>query len=414
MEEKRVVVTGLGAVTPIGNDVRTYWESLIAGKSGVAQITCFDASSFDCRIAAEVKNFNPEDHFDKKEVRRVERFGQFAIVSSRQAIADSGIKLDQVDRDKFGVIIGVGIGAIGLIEEQNIVLFQKGPGRVTPLLIPKMIPNMAAGMVAIDMGLKGPNSCTVTACASGTNAIGDAFRIIQRGEAVCMLTGGAESTITKLSLAGFDNMHAITRRNDAPEKASRPFDKNRDGFVMGEGSGILLIEELEHALRRGARIYCEIVGYGLSCDAYHVTAPDPTGDGAARAMLATVRDAGVPVTAVDYVNAHGTSTPLNDKMETDAIKKGFGDHAYKMAISSNKSMIGHLLGGAGGVEAIATALTIYEGIIPPTINYETPDPECDLDYVPNTARKAQVNIAISNSLGFGGHNAVIALKRYTG
>ena len=412
MEKKRVVITGLGAITPIGNNVKAYWDGLLAGKSGGGLITFFDTSAYSSRIAAEVKNYNPEDYFDKKEVKRIERFCQFALIAAREAIADSGINLEQEDLNNIGVQIGVGIGSIGLTEEQNQVLVTKGPSRVSPLLIPKMIPNMASGVVAIDKGLKGPNSCTVTACASGTNAIGDAFKIIQRGDALCMVTGGAEATITPLSLAGFDNMRAITRRNDAPDKASRPFDKDRDGFLMGEGSGMLFLEELEHAKARGARIYCEIIGYGMSCDAYHITAPDPDGSGGARSMQNAIKDSGLPPTAFDYVNAHGTSTPLNDKTETDAIKKVFGEHARKLAISSNKSMIGHLLGGAGGAEAVATALTIMNDIIPPTINHENPDPECDLDYVPNAARRAVVNAAISNSLGFGGHNAVIALKKY--
>jgi len=412
MEPKRVVVTGLGALTPIGNNTRTYWEGLLAGKSGADIISFFDVSRYNCKVAAEVKGFNPEDYFEKKEVKRMERFCQFAMACAREAFKDSGLTPETLDPNRCGVLIGVGMGGIGLIEEQNEVLLTKGPDRVTPLLIPKIIPNMASGMVAIDLGLKGPNSCTVTACASGTNAIGDAFKIIQRGDAIAMVTGGAEATITKLGLAGFDNMKAVTRRNDQPQKASRPFDKERDGFVMGEGSGILVLEELHHARNRGARIYCEIVGYGCSCDAYHLTAPSPMGEGAARAMNAAIQDAGLQPADIDYINAHGTSTPLNDKNETDAIKTVFGAHAYKLAVSSNKSMIGHLLGGAGGVEAVATVLTIFEGIIPPTINYEFPDPECDLDYVPNVARKSPVRTAISNSLGFGGHNAVITLRSY--
>ena len=412
MERKRVVITGLGALTPIGNDTKTFWESLVEGKSGGCRISSFDVTAYSSQIAAEVKGFDPQDHFDRKEIRRIERFCQFAIVASRQALADSRLNTSETNRDRFGVLIGVGIGGIGLIEQQNQVLHKKGPGRVTPLLIPKIIPNMASGLVAIEHRLKGPNTCAVTACASGTNAIGDAFRIIQRGDADLMITGGAEAAITPLGLAGFDNMRAITRRNEAPDKASRPFDKERDGFLIGEGAGILLLEELEHARRRDARIYCEVVGYGLSCDAFHLTAPSPEGEGAARAMKAALDDAGAPCHDVQYINAHGTSTPLNDKMETQAIKALFGEYAKKLAISSNKSMIGHLLGGSGGAEAVATALTIQNGIIPPTINYENPDPDCDLDYVPNKARKAEVHLAISNSLGFGGHNAVIAMKSY--
>ncbi|MBN1899936.1 beta-ketoacyl-ACP synthase II [Candidatus Sumerlaeota bacterium] len=410
--KKRVVVTGLGAITPIGNDYRSFWDSLIAGKSGAGRISTFDVSQYNSQIAAEVRNFNAEDHFDKKEARRIERFCQFAIVAARQAFEDAGLTSDSVDKDKFGVLVGVGIGGIGLIEEQNQVLVNKGPDRVTPLLIPKIIPNMASAMIAIQLGFKGPNSCSVTACASGANAIGDAFKIIQRGDALGMITGGAESAITPLGLAGFDNMRAITRRNDEPEKASRPFERDRDGFLIGEGSGILFLEELDHARKRGARIHAEIVGYGLSCDAYHLTAPDPKGEGAARAITAAIHDAEIKPQDVNYINAHGTSTPLNDKTETQSIKKAFGEYAYKIPVSSNKSMIGHLLGGAGGAEAVSTILTIGNGIIPPTINYDNPDPECDLDYVPHTARKRPVDIALSNSLGFGGHNAVIAFRKY--
>jgi len=410
VSKRRVVVTGLGSITPIGNNTSEYWDSLVAGKSGVDIIRAFDVSSYNSRVAGEVKDFNPLDYFERKEARRIERFCQFAIVASEEAFKDAALDDQTLDKDRAGVLIGVGIGGIGLIEKQNQVLLEKGPARVTPFLIPKIIPNMASGMVAIRRGLKGPNSCAVTACASGTNAIGDAFKIIQRGDADLMITGGAESAITPLGLAGFDNMRAISRRNDEPAKASRPFDKQRDGFVIAEGAGALVLENLEHATKRGARIYCEIVGYGLSCDAYHLTAPSPQGEGAARAIKAALEDASLLPDDIDYINAHGTSTPLNDKNETDAIKSVFGERAYKIPVSSNKSMIGHLLGGAGGAEAVSTILTITQGIIPPTINYENPDPECDLDYVPNTARECPVRIAISNSLGFGGHNAVIALK----
>lgn len=412
MQRKRVVVTGLGAVTPIGNDVESYWNNLVAGKSGGGLITHFDTSDYESHIAAEVKDFDPRDYFDRKEIRRILRFCQFALVSSREAVKDSGVDLESVDRDSFGVLIGVGIGGIGYIEEESQTLVNKGPRRVSPFLIPKIIPNMASGMVAIDMSLRGPNSCVVTACASGTNAIGEAFRMIQHGDCKCIITGGSEASITPLGLAGFDNMRAITRRNEAPEKASRPFDKDRDGFLIGEGAGILMLEELDHAKARDAKIYCEVVGYGLSCDAYHVTAPSPEGEGAARAMKAALEHGGINPTEVDYINAHGTSTELNDKNETMAIKTIFGDHARKLAISSNKSMIGHLLGGAGGAEGVATALTIYKGVIPPTINLENPDPECDLDYVPGHSREAKVRLALSNSLGFGGHNAIIAMKAF--
>jgi len=412
MEQKRVVITGLGAITPIGNTVPVFWDALLDGKNGGALITSFDVSAYNSKIAGEVKNYNTQDYFDRKEARRIDRFCQFAIITAREAVKDAGIDLDHTDKNRIGVLIGVGIGGIGLIEQQNQVMHQKGPGRVTPLLIPKIIPNMASGMVAIDMGLKGPNSCTVTACASGTNAIGEAFRIIQRGDADCMITGGAESAITPLGLAGFDNMRAITRRNDEPEKASRPFDKDRDGFLIAEGAGTLVLESLEHAKKRGAGIFAEIIGYGLSCDAHHLTAPAPEGEGAARAIQAALHDASVAPDQIDYINAHGTSTPLNDVNETKAIKSVFGDHSRKLAVSSNKSMLGHLLGGAGGVEAVATSLTIFHGKIPPTMNLENPDPECDLDYVPNVAREMPVNLAISNSLGFGGHNAVIAFRRF--
>ncbi len=412
MQKRRVVVTGVGAITPIGNDVKTFWENLVAGKSGAGPITLFDPSQYKSRIAAEVKNFDATQHFDRKEARRIWRFTQFAIVGAREAVLDSGISLDNEDRNRVGVLIGVGIGGIEFIEEQTMLMKEKGPDRVSPFLIPMIIPNMASGMVAIYMGLKGPNSCTVTACASGTNAIGEACRMIQYGEADMMVTGGTESAITPLGVAGFDSMHAITRRNEEPEKASRPFEKNRDGFLIGEGCGILVLEDLEHAQKRGARIYCELTGYGLSCDAYHITAPSPDGEGAARAMVAAMKSGDLKPEDIDYINAHGTSTPLNDENETQAIKSVMGEHAHRVAVSSNKSMIGHLLGGAGGAEGVATALTIYHGIIPPTINYEEPDPKCDLDFVPNTARKAVVRAALSNSLGFGGHNAVIAMKRY--
>ena len=412
MQKRRVVVTGVGAITPIGNDVKTFWENLVAGKSGAGPITLFDPSQYKSRIAAEVKNFDATQHFDRKEARRIWRFTQFAIVGAREAVLDSGLSLDNEDRNRVGVLIGVGIGGIEFIEEQTMLMKEKGPDRVSPFLIPMIIPNMASGMVAIYMGLKGPNSCTVTACASGTNAIGEACRMIQYGEADMMVTGGTESAITPLGVAGFDSMHAITRRNEEPEKASRPFEKNRDGFLIGEGCGILVLEDLEHAKKRGARIYCELTGYGLSCDAYHITAPSPDGEGAARAMVAAMKSGDLKPEDIDYINAHGTSTPLNDENETQAIKSVMGEHAHRVAVSSNKSMIGHLLGGAGGAEGVATALTIYHSIIPPTINYEEPDPKCELDFVPNTARKAVVRAALSNSLGFGGHNAVIAMKRY--
>ncbi|MBX7245564.1 MAG: beta-ketoacyl-ACP synthase II [Candidatus Sumerlaeaceae bacterium] len=412
MSQKRVVVTGLGAVTPIGNDVPTFWQGLKDGKSGGGVITKFDPTEFKTRIAAELKDFNADQHFDPKEVKKLDNFARYGVVAARECMADSGLDLDKTDPFQIGVIVGSGMGGVQTIEEQVITMLEKGIRRVSPFLVPKMIPNMAAGMISIYLKVKGPNSAIATACATGTHAIGDSYKIIQRGDAVAMFAGGAEAIITRLSVAGFSNMQALTEHNDEPTRASRPFDATRDGFLMGEGAGVLLLEELEHAKARGAKIYCEVVGYGLSGDAHHMTAPGPCGEGGARAMNMCIKDAGIPPTAVQYVNAHGTSTPLNDKLETQAIKTVFGDHAYKLAVSSNKSMIGHLIGAAGGVEAIATALTIKEGIIPPTINYVTPDPECDLDYVPNKARAAQVEYAISNSLGFGGHNCTICLKRY--
>jgi 3-oxoacyl-[acyl-carrier-protein] synthase II len=409
---RRVVISGLGVISPIGNDLSTFWNNLIAGKSGVGPVTQFDASDYPTRIAAEVKNFDPLDYMDRKEARRMDRFVQFAVAAARQALEHAGLDMNQVDPDRVGVYIGSGIGGLTTWEEQYQVLLNRGPNRVSPFFIPMMISNMAAGQVSIITGAKGPNSTSVSACASGTHSIGDAFRIIQHGDADVMIAGGAESTIRPLAFAGFCAARAMSTRNDEPEKASRPFDKDRDGFVMGEGAGVLILEELEHAKKRGANIIAEIVGYGMSGDAYHLTSPAPGGEGAARAMARAIQDAGLKPEDIDYINAHGTSTDLNDKFETMAIKKAFGDHAYKLAVSSNKSMIGHMLGAAGGVEAVATAMTLKEQIIPPTINYETPDPECDLDYVTNEARRARVRAALSNSFGFGGHNATIALKTY--
>ncbi|MDN4592417.1 beta-ketoacyl-ACP synthase II [Polycladomyces subterraneus] len=409
---RRVVISGLGVISPIGNDLSTFWNNLIAGKSGVGPVTQFDASDYPTRIAAEVKDFDPLDYMDRKEARRMDRFVQFAVAAARQALEHAGLDMNQVDPDRVGVYIGSGIGGLTTWEEQYQVLLNRGPNRVSPFFIPMMISNMAAGQVSIITGAKGPNSTSVSACASGTHSIGDAFRIIQHGDADVMIAGGAESTIRPLAFAGFCAARAMSTRNDEPEKASRPFDKDRDGFVMGEGAGVLILEELEHAKKRGANIIAEIVGYGMSGDAYHLTSPAPGGEGAARAMTRAIQEAGLKPEDIDYINAHGTSTDLNDKFETISIKKAFGDHAYKLAISSNKSMIGHMLGAAGGVEAVATAMTLKEQIIPPTINYETPDPECDLDYVPNEARRARVRAALSNSFGFGGHNATIALKTY--
>jgi len=414
MEKRRVVITGVGVISPVGNDAQTFWASLLAGKSGIGPVTHFDASEFPTRIAGEVKDFDPSAFMDKKDVKRTDRFVQFAIAATKMALEDARLKIEEQDPERVGVYIGSGIGGLATWEDQHRVLLEKGPRRVSPFLIPMMIANMAAGQVSIHFGLKGPNSAPITACATGTHAIGDAFKIIQRGEADVMVAGGTEATIRPLAFAGFCAAKAMSTRNDEPEKASRPFDKDRDGFVMGEGAGVLILEELEHAKRRGAPIIAEVIGYGMSADAFHLTQPDPDGDGAKRAMLAAIRDAGIRPEEVDYINAHGTSTELNDKVETQAIKAAFGEHAYKLAVSSTKSMTGHMLGAAGAVEAIATALALRDQILPPTINYETPDPACDLDYVPNEARRAPVRVALSNSFGFGGHNATIALKRYEG
>lgn len=410
--KRRVVITGLGAITPIGNNVQEYWQNLIAGVNGIDYITKFDARDFSVRIAGEVKNFNPENHFEKKDLRRMEDFIIYGMVAAREAVKDAQLDLTQCDPTRIGVIIGSGIGGLRAMEEQYQVLITKGPSRINPFLIVRMIVNMVAGYVAIDLGLKGPNSCISTACATGTHAIGDSFKIIQRGDADVMIAGASESAITPLGIGGFAAMKALSERNDDPKKACRPFDAKRDGFVMSEGAGILVLEELEFAKRRGARIYAEIAGYGMTDDAYHITAPDPQGDGGARAMKAAIDDAGLQPHDIDYVNAHGTSTPLNDKLETQGIKTVFGEHARKLMISSNKSMIGHLLGAAGAAESVACVLSVYNDIIPPTINYEYPDPECDLDYVPNQARKATVRAAIKNSLGFGGHNCTIVLKKF--
>lgn len=411
MIQRRVVITGLGAVTPIGNNVKDYWEGLLAGRSGAGPITKFDASTYPTRIACEIKNFNPENHFDRKEVKKLESFVQYAIVATREAIADSGLDLAAVDKEEFGVYIGSGIGGILAIEEQHSVLLEKGMKRVSPFLIPKLIANMASGLVSIEFGLKGPNLCIVTACATATHSIGEAFKCIQRGQAKIMICGGTEGAISPLGVAGFCNMKALSERNDEPARASRPFDAQRDGFVIAEGAGILILEDYEHARARGARIYAELAGYGLTGDAHHMTAPAPMGEGAMRSMRMAIRDAGVTPSDVDHINAHGTSTPYNDKTESEAIKTLFGERAYKIPITSNKSMIGHLLGAAGGVEAIAVCLSIRDSVIPPTINYENPDPDCDLDYVPNQPRRTEVTCAISNSLGFGGHNCSLLFRK---
>jgi len=412
LNKRRVAVTGIGVISPIGIGKEKYFQSLKEGKCGVDYITRFDTENFDTKIAAEVKDFEPTEYIDKKECRRMDRFTQFAIAAAKMAAEDSGFNSESIDSNRFGVCIGSGIGGMETMETQYNILREKGPGRVSPFMIPMMISNIAAGNISIELNAKGPNTTVVTACASATNAIGEAFRTIQRGDAEIMVTGGTEASITPLSLAGFCSMKALSTRNDDPKTASRPFDKDRDGFVMGEGAGMLIIEDLEHAEKRGARIYGEIVGYGASGDAYHITAPAPDADGAYRAMLMAVKDAGMEAYELDYINAHGTSTSLNDKLETLAIKRLLGKNAGNVAVSSTKSMTGHLLGAAGAIEAIACIMAINEGIIPPTINYTTPDEECDLDYVPNKARNAKVTYAMSNSLGFGGHNASIILKKY--
>ena len=410
---RRVVITGMGAITPVGNDVPSMWQALTAGRSGAGRISCFDPASFESQIAAEVKHFDPLQYLNPKETKRTERFTQFAIAAAKQAVKDSGFAVGGEDPFRCGVVIGTGMGSMQLIEEQHNVLLARGPKKLTPFMIPMLICNMASGHVAMDLGFKGPNFCTTTACASGAHGVGEAFRLIQHGQADVMLGGGTESCITPMSVGGFCALMALSRRNDAPQKASRPFDKERDGFVIGEGAGVLLLEELEHAKKRGAKIYAEMAGYGATADAYHMTAPDPEGTGAAKAMQLALEDAKLTPEQIGYINAHGTSTELNDKIETLAIKKTFGAAAKKTPISSTKSMTGHLIGAAGGVEAVISILAIRDGVLPPTINYEHPDPECDLDYVPNTARKAPVEAALSNSLGFGGHNATIIFKKFS-
>ncbi len=411
--ESRVVITGIGAITPIGNSVPEYWEALSQGRSGIERITLFDARQFSSQIAGEVKGFAPEKYIDKKEVRRMDRFAQFALAATSEAMQDSKLDLSREDPKRIGVLLGSGIGGLGTIEREHKVLIEKGPRRVSPFLIPMLIIDMASGLVSIRYGLKGPNSAVVTACASAAHATGDAFKLIQRGDAEVMITGGVEGCITPLGLAGFCSMKALSTRNDEPHKASRPFDKERDGFVMAEGAGIIILESLEHAQARGARVYAEMAGYGASGDAYHMTAPVPEGEGAAQAMEMALDDARMAPEEVDYINAHGTSTLLNDKYEAMAIRRVFGEHAQELPVSSTKSMTGHLLGAAGGVELIACLLALEKGIIPPTINYEYPDPECQgLDFVPNQARKKEVKVAMSNSFGFGGHNAVLIIKKY--
>ena len=412
--KRRVVITGVGPVTPIGTGKEIFWNNLIAGKSGVGIITRFDPTDVDVKIAGEVKDFEYADYMDKKEGKRMDRVTHFAVAAAKLAVEDAKLDLASINQVRAGVCVGSGIGGIETFVEQTTKYVEKGPSKISPFFIPMEIPNMPAGQISIALGFKGPNTAIVTACATGTNCIGDAFRTIQYGDADIMIAGGTEAAISPVAVAGFANMKALSTNNEHPEKASCPFDKKREGFVMGEGAGVVVLEELEHAKARGAHIYAEICGYGMTADAYHITAPDPSGEMPAACMQAAVDDAGLKPEAVDYINAHGTSTHRNDLNETLAAKKVFGEHAYKMAISSNKSMLGHLLGAAGGVEAIATVLTIENGVIPPTINYEDPDLEegLDLDYVPNVARKANVDVAISNSFGFGGHNATILFKKY--
>ncbi|HOP92298.1 MAG TPA: beta-ketoacyl-ACP synthase II [Acetivibrio thermocellus] len=409
--KRRVVVTGLGVVSALGTEIDEFWNAIKEGKCGITMVTKFDASNMPTKVAAEIKDFDPTKYIDKKEAKRMDPYCQYAMAASKMAVEMSGLDLDKVDKNKFGVIVGSGIGGITTFEEQFRVYIEKGPGRVSPFFIPMMISNMAAGQIAIQFGAKGFNECVVTACATSANAIGDAFKVIQRGDADVIITGGSEAPITPLSFAGFCSMKAMTTTED-PALACRPFDAERNGFVMGEGAAILVLEELEHALKRGANILAEIVGYGVTNDAYHITAPAPEGEGAARCMKMAIDDAGIKPEDIDYINAHGTSTEYNDKFETAAIKTVFGEHARKLAVSSTKSMTGHLLGAAGAIEAIITVLSIKDGFLPPTINYRTPDPECDLDYVPNKGRSADITYALSNSLGFGGHNVTIVFKKF--
>ena len=409
---KRVVITGLGAITPIGIGKENFWNSLIQGKSGIGPITRFDTTDFDTKIGAEVKDFNPSDYIDKKEARRMDRFTQYAVAGAKLALEDGKVELDKLNLDKVGVVIGVGIGGMETMDTEFTKLRDRGPGRVSPLFIPMMISNMAPGQISMTYGFRGPTMTITTACASSTNSIGESFRMISTGNVDMIVTGGVDASITPISVAGFCSMKALSTRNDEPTKASRPFDRDRDGFVMGEGAGILILEELNHALARGANIYGEIVGYGSTSDAFHITQPDPEAKGATRAMELALEEAAADYHDVGYINAHGTSTYFNDKLETLAIKNVFKEHAKDINISSTKSMTGHLLGAAGGIEAIAAIMAIKEGVIPPTINYDNPDEECDLNYTPNIAVKREVKYALSNSLGFGGHNATVLFKKY--
>ena len=410
MSKRRVVVTGVGLVSPLGNTAAETWKGLMEGRSGVGPITRFDPSQHRVRFAAETKNFDPLQFVEKKEMKKMDFFIFYAIAATREALADSGLEITAENAEGIGTFIGSGIGGFGVFEREHTKLLEGGPGRISPFFIPASIVNLASGYVSIYHGAKGPNSATATACSSGAHAIGDSFKIIQRGDAVAMICGGTEGAITPMSVGGFAAMHALSTRNDAPERASRPFDKDRDGFVIGEGAGILILEEMEHAKARGAKIYAEVVGYGMTADAFHITSPSEDGDGARRVMLRSIADAGTMPEAIDYINVHGTSTPAGDILETIAIKRAFGDHAYRLAASSTKSMTGHLLGGAGGLEAGITALVVQRQMLPPTINLDNPDPQCDLDYVPHQARPARVRYALSNSFGFGGTNAALVFK----
>ena len=413
MDSRRVVVTGLGLITPLGLGVETTWENLISGKSGIGKITCFDTSAFPTQIAGEVKNFNPEDFIEVKDIKKMDRFIHLAVAAATIALEDSGLKITDDNAERVGVIVGSGIGGLGTIEHYHSILLERGPRRITPFFIPMLVINLASGQISIRFGAKGPNSAVSTACATGNHSIGDAFKIIQRGEADAMIAGGAEAVITPLGIGGFNAMKALSTRNNEPEKASRPFDIDRDGFVMGEGAGIMILENLHNAQERGAKIYAEVIGYGMTADAYHITSPSPGGEGAARCMSITLKDGGVEPSKIDYINAHGTSTKAGDELESNAIKTVFGEHAYKVAISSTKSMTGHLLGAAGGVEAVFSVMSILNDIVPPTINLDNVDPECgNLDYVPRTARKMPVNYVLSNSFGFGGTNACLLLKKF--
>ncbi len=411
---RRVVVTGMGLVIPVGIGVKTVWKNVCEGKSGIGPLTRFDTNGFETKIAAEVKDFNPELYIDKKEIKKMDLFIQYAIGAAKEALEEAQLSITPENSEQIGVIVGTGLGGLPSIERYHKVLLERGPSRITPFFIPMLIANMASGQIAIQFGPKGPNTCVVTACATGAHCIGDAFRAIVYGDAEAMITGGTEANITPLTIGGFNAMKALSTRNDQPEKASRPFEKNRDGFVVAEGSGILILEELQFALKRKARIHGELIGYGYTGDAYHITAPSPDGDGAVRCMRMAMKDARLKPEDVDYINAHGTSTSLNDLTETIAIKKVFGDHAKRVPISATKSMTGHLLGAAGSTEAIFTVLSLRDGIMPPTINYEEADPECDLDYVPNEARRKPLKIAMSNAFGFGGTNATLVFKKFEG